>query len=80
MGAFTHGVGELTSLGFFMNKIRSDLSSCDFPPTAVARVCLAVAKTNFEAAGQYRNRGNTTDVHLNRSPWAFLLLTLPQAW
>lgn len=61
-----------------MNKIRSDLSSCDFPPTAVARVCLAVAKTHFEAAGQYRNRGNTTNVDLNRSPWALLLLTLPQ--
>jgi hypothetical protein len=61
-----------------MKKIRLYLSSCEFPSTAIARVCLAVAKTNFEAPGQYRNRGNTTNV--DRSPWAFLLLTLPQAW
>jgi hypothetical protein len=62
-----------------MKKIRLYLSSCEFPSTAIARVCLAVAKTNFEAAGQYRNRGNTTNVDLNLSPWAFLLLTVPQA-
>jgi|SoiMethySBSTD1v2_1073268.scaffolds.fasta_scaffold178774_2 hypothetical protein len=61
-----------------MNKIRSPLSSCDFPSTAIVRVCLAVAETNFEAPWQCRNRGNTTGANVDRSPWAFLSLAVPQ--
>ena len=62
-----------------MKKIRLYLSSCEFPSTAIAWVCLAVAKPNFELAWQCGNPGNATGADLNRSPWAFLLLTLPQA-
>jgi hypothetical protein len=59
-----------------MKKIRSHLSSSDFRSTVIARVCLAVAKTYFEAAWRCRSRGNSTGAHLNRSPWALLSLTL----
>jgi hypothetical protein len=73
------GVGPrypFTSSGFLMNKIPFHPSSCDFESTAIARVCLAVAKTNVEAAWPCRNRENTTGADLNRSPWTFLSLVL----
>jgi hypothetical protein len=62
-----------------MNKIPSPLSSCDFRSTAIARVCRAVVQTNFETAWPCRHRENTTGADLNRSPWGFLSLTVPQA-
>ena len=62
-----------------MNTFRSYLSSSDFRSTAIARVCLAVAKTNFGAARQSRNRRKTKRVDLNQSPWVFLSLTARQA-
>jgi len=51
-----------------MKKIRLYLSSCEFPSTAIAWVCLAVAKTHFELAWQCGNPGNATGADLNRSP------------
>ena len=62
-----------------MKKIRLYLSSCEFPSTSIARVCPTIAKTNFEAAWQYRNPGNATGADLNCSPWAVLSLTPRQA-
>ncbi len=62
-----------------MKKIPLYLSSCEFPSTAIARVCLAVAKTNFEVAWQCRNRRNATGADLDCSPRAFLSLTVCQA-
>ena len=62
-----------------MKKIPMYLSSCEFPSTAIARVCPAVAKTHFEAVWQCRNPGNPTGADLNCSPWAFLSLTVRQA-
>ena len=62
-----------------MKKIRLYLSSCEFPSTAIAWVCLAVAKTHFELAWQCGNPGNATGADLNRSPGAFLSLTGRQA-
>ena len=62
-----------------MKKIRLYFSSREFPSIAIARVCLAVAKTNFKAAWQCRHPGNATGADLNRSPWAFLSLTVGQA-
>jgi hypothetical protein len=62
-----------------MNKAPLHLISFDSPSTAIARVCLAVAKTHFEAAWQCRNPGNATGANLNCSPWAFLSLTVRQA-
>ena len=62
-----------------MKKLRLYLSSYEFLSTAIARVCLAVAKTNFEAAWQWRHPGNATGADLNCSPWAFLSLTVRQA-
>ncbi len=56
---------SLARWGFFMKKIPLYLSSCEFPSTAIARVCLAVAKTNFEVAWQCRNRRNATGADLN---------------
>ena len=58
-----------------MNKISSHLSSSDFRSTAIARVCLAVAKTN---ASLCHNQGNAPGVDFNRSPWAWLSSALPQ--
>jgi hypothetical protein len=52
-----------------MKKIPAHPSSCDFRPTAITRVCLALAKTTVEGRWQCRNRENTTTADLNRSPW-----------
>ena len=58
-----------------MNKIPSPLSSCDSRSAGLARVCLALAKTNSKAAWQCRNQGKTIGADLNRHPLAFLSLT-----
>ncbi len=61
-----------------MNKMCSHFSSCHFRSHIIARVSLAVAKTDCDAARQRRNQEKTTGADLNRSPSAFLSLTVRQ--
>jgi len=58
-----------------MNKTPSHMISCAFESGGLARVCLAVAKTRSEAAGQRHNQRKTIGTDLNRHPLTLLSLT-----
>ena len=58
-----------------MNKAQSHLISFDFRSSGSARVCLALAKTDSEAAWQCRNQGKAIGADLNRHPLTILSLT-----
>lgn len=58
-----------------MNKPLSDFISCDSRSAGLARVCLALAKTDSEAAWQRRNQEKTIGADLNRRPLIFHSLT-----
>jgi len=51
-----------------MNKAQSHLSSCDSRSAGLARVCLALAKTDSETAWQCRYQGKTVGADLQPSP------------
>ena len=57
-----------------MNKPQSHLISLDSRSAGLARVCLALAKTDSKAAWQCRHQKNYR-ADLNRHPLAFLSLT-----
>ena len=62
-----------------MNKPQLHIISFDSVLAGFASVCLALAKTDCEAARQRSNQEKTTGADLNRSPSAFLSLTVRQA-
>jgi hypothetical protein len=62
-----------------MNKAPSHLSALDSRSAGLARVCLALAKTDSRAACQCRNQGKTIGADLNRHPLAILFLTTRHA-
>jgi len=61
-----------------MNKPLLLFISCESRLTGSARVCLAPAKTRFEAASQYRNQGQTIGTEINRRPLIVPSLTRRQ--
>jgi hypothetical protein len=58
-----------------MNKAQSHFISCDSRSAGLARVCLALVKTDSNAAWQCRNQGKTIAADLNRRPLTVLSLT-----
>jgi hypothetical protein len=57
-----------------MNKTQSHLISFDSRSAGLARVCLALAKTDSRAACHSRNQGKAIGTDLNRHPLAIFSL------
>jgi hypothetical protein len=62
-----------------MNNTQSHLISFDSRSAGLARVCLASAKTRFDAAWQCRNQGKPIAADLNRHPLTILALIIRPA-
>jgi hypothetical protein len=58
-----------------MNKTQSHLISFDSRSAGLARVCLALAKTDSKAAWQCRKHGKATGAYLYSLPLALPSLT-----